>query len=209
MGVERFNGSIDRKTVLCPRNEGEEASAADRPAASERVIAHRLAFHIEHLLIHEFRLPIESEISVDCEYNRHRKAEKTQDISAELYDIVLTAKRKAVKKEIILKRKQKLGHAIDLMADLPDYLLTVAPDIVVHRRQVDSDNLLVVEVKKVTNKEDVRYDDLKLKQFTDRTDYAYELGAAVVAMDDRPAEQRFLTVTAIYEDGEKTWPKQR
>ena len=53
MAVERFNASIDRETLLCPRTNDIMESAADWPAASERAIAHRLAFYLEHLLIHE------------------------------------------------------------------------------------------------------------------------------------------------------------
>ena len=126
--------------------------------------------------------------------------------------IVLAAKRKAVKAEMILRRRSKstgVSHNSDgEETSSPEFVLSVAPDIVVHRRQVDEDNLLVIELKKDTNKEDPRYDDLKLTQFTQRDDYHYELGAAVVAMDDLPGKKRFLRVAAIYEDGVKVWPKQ-
>lgn len=151
-------------------------------------------------------------ISVDCEYNRHRQAGKTQGISKELVEIVLAAKRKAVKAEMISRRRSKVGEVPDLsgdaVVDSPEFVFTVAPDIVIHRRRVDDDNLLVVEIKKATNKEDARYDDLKLTKFTVPGDYHYEFGAAVVAMDDFPAEKRFLKVVGIYEDGVRTWPKQ-
>jgi hypothetical protein len=73
---------------------------------------------------------------------------------------------------------------------------------------VDEHNLLVIEVKKATNKEDPRYDDLKLKKFTEPNDYHYELGAAVVAFDDVAGNKRFLKVVGIYENGVKVWPKQ-
>src|SRR5437016_858379 len=97
MAIERFNASIDRQTLLCPRADESTRSSSDWPAAGERAIAHRLAFYLEHLLIHEFRLAADSMISVDCEYNRHRQAGKTQGISKELVEIVLAAKSKAVK----------------------------------------------------------------------------------------------------------------
>ena len=200
------------KLVLCPRRDGRRLSAADRPAGSERAIAHRLAFYLEHLLIHEFGLPMGSMISVDCEYNRHRQAGKTQGMSKELVEIALAAKRKAVKAEMISRRRSKVGEVPDLsgdaVIDAPEFVFTVAPDIVIHRRRVDDDNLLVVEIKKATNKEDARYDDLKLTKFTAPGDYQYQFGAAVVAMDDLPAEKRFLKVVGIYEDGVRTLPKQ-
>ena len=56
MAIERFNASLDRETLLCPRTNAIMESAADWPAASERAIAHRLAFYLEHILIHEFQL---------------------------------------------------------------------------------------------------------------------------------------------------------
>jgi hypothetical protein len=185
-------------------------SAADLPAASERAIAHRLAFYLEHLLLHEFGLSMDSMISVDCEYNRHRQAAKTHGISKELVEIVLAAKRKVVKAEMIAKRRLKMCKVAqlsdDAAVDSPEFVFSVAPDIVVHRRRVDDDNLLVIEIKKATNKEDPRYDDLKLTKFTYPGDYHYELGAAVVAMDDLSPEERVLEVMGIYEDGVKTWP---
>ena len=99
-------------------------------------------------------------ISVDCEYNRHGKAGKTQGISEELAEIVLAAKRKAV------KAVEEAKSPEDAAANFAEFVISVAPDIVIHRRQVDKDNLLVIEVKKTTNKEDPRYDELKLKKFT-------------------------------------------
>lgn len=207
MAVERFNASLDRETLLCPRAD-DMARPTDKPAASERAIAHRLAFYLEHLLIHEFGLPMDSMISVDCEYNRHRQAGKTHGISKELVEIVFAAKRKAVKTEMISKRKSKMDEIDSLPSDSPEFTFSVAPDIVVHRRRVDDDNLLVIEVKKASNKEDPRYDDLKLTKFTHAGDYHYELGAAVMAMDDLPAENRFLKIVGIYEDGNKVWPDQ-
>jgi len=212
MAVERFNTSIDRETLLCPRANDIMKSPADWPAASERAIAHRLAFYIEHLLIHEFQLPPDAKISVDCEYNRHGHATKTHTISKELVGIVLAAKRKAVKTEMILRRKAKvemLDHKQnDLEIDSPEFVFSIAPDIVVHRRLVDDDNLLVIELKKETNKEDPRYDDLKLKQFTHPHDYHYELGATVIAMDNVSGNKRLLRIVAVYEDGSKVCPKE-
>ena len=201
MAVERFNASIDRETLLCPLTNDIMESSADWPAASERAIAHRLAFYLEHLLIHEFQVSPDAMISVDCEYNRHGRAGKTHGISMELVEIVLAAKRKAVK-------AAEAGMLPEDAADnFAEFVISVAPDIVIHRRQMDKDNLLVIEVKKATNKEDSRYDDLKLKKFTGLGDYHYELGAAVVAMDDVAGNKRFLKIAGIYEDGAKVWPR--
>lgn len=51
---------------------------------------------------------------------------------------------------------------------------TVFPDIIVHKRGTD-DNLLVIEMKKTTSKENDDYDFGKLKAFKDQLKYQYAL----------------------------------
>lgn len=51
---------------------------------------------------------------------------------------------------------------------------TVFPDIIVHRRRIKH-NLLVIEVKKTGGPEDI-YDIEKLRTFTENEDYRYRLG---------------------------------
>lgn len=75
------------------------------------------------------------------------------------------------------------------------YVFSVAPDIVVHQRRTDVNNLLVVEIKKASNTESKEYDNLKLQLFTKPKDggngfgdnhysgYGYKLGAWAVAKD--------------------------
>ena len=58
---------------------------------------------------------------------------------------------------------------------------TVYPDIVVHRRGDDKCNLLVIEAKKDNNKEDLKKDRCKLKEFTSpHGDYKYKFGLLMV-----------------------------
>ena len=51
---------------------------------------------------------------------------------------------------------------------------TVFPDIIIHKRKTKN-NLVVIEVKKSTNKTDKEYDERKLKAFTQEP-YNYEVG---------------------------------
>ncbi len=94
--------------------------------------------------------------NVDCEYNRHS-------------DMV---------KYLYVPNKENERDDIEAK--------TVFPDIVVHKRKADEYNLLVVEVKKVRNLEEIEnkprrieFDKQKLKAFT-REEYRYKLGILIV-----------------------------
>ena len=54
----------------------------------------------------------------------------------------------------------------------------IYPDIVVHKRGTDSNNILIIEVKKQTNK-DIENDEIKLKAFTSEQ-YRYSFGLLVI-----------------------------
>lgn len=126
---------------------------------AERSIAHKLA---EHLQLHF------SDHCVDCEYN------KNFDDSKEVHLIQdgLTEKLKT-------KYQDRLGE-LDA-----DELLSIStyPDIIVHKRRSNEENLLVVELKKVGSKVSADLDDQKLRAFTVQSSanpYHYRLGAHVV-----------------------------
>ena len=89
------------------------------------------------------------DLKVDCEYNRHLKDIKRLPIEPE-----------------------------DIKTDCLD-AKTVYPDIVVHRREVDNCNRLVIEAKKST--QDAKYDEGKLRAFTSpENDYKYAMGLLLV-----------------------------
>ena len=86
------------------------------------------------------------DLKVDCEYNRHGSETKTLPV----------------------KSQTTSSACLDAT--------TVYPDIIVHRRGCDSNNLLVIEVKK-SNGGDANRDKCKLQKFTEPNgEYEYKLG---------------------------------
>ena len=189
--IDRFN-DYEKSSLLLPRKlpNGLYVGEKDRGwgAASERAIAHRLAVYLERELRNDGIVEDGGLISVDCEYNRHLDGMKTHRIPEKLIGIVEDAKRKPK----------------PISDDEGFYVFSIAPDIIVHRRGEDDLNLLVVELKKTTNNEIPEYDDLKLSCFTKEggDEYGYLIGFAVVAVDDVPAEQREMQLSAPYAKGE-------
>lgn len=90
--------------------------------------------------------------TVDCEYNRLGERPKT--LRRNLFE--------------------------DIKEDDQD-AKTVFPDIVIHKRGVQTDNILVIEIKKSNSGVSNDKDMTKLKAFTDsRGDYRYKLGLFIV-----------------------------
>lgn len=116
---------------------------------SERSITHKLAEYLQN------RIP---NLHVDCEYNRNAAlgdgAPKTLHILPSL-------------------RQSILSEGLQCGGLQEDDLLAVStyPDIIVHRRRFNHDNLLVIEVKKRHSKIDRDYDYRKLIGFTETTDF--------------------------------------
>ena len=187
--IDRFNNSTDCESLLCPRSENGTTNA-ERSAASERAITHRLAYFLECELRSVGLVSDCGPIVVDCEYNRHISDEKLVAAIAalEIWEIVKKARRKELEAN-----------------NDGDYVFCVAPDIVVHQRRTDINNLLVIEAKKRSNPEAGLYDCLKLELFTASKNgekgYGYRLGARVVAEDEFEPEKRCLVIDARYEDG--------
>ena len=65
-----------------------------------------------------------------------------------------------------------LKYALSENGDIEDR--NVVPDIIVHRRKTN-DNLLAIEVKKVSNRENRFKDEAKLKAFREQLGYKYTL----------------------------------
>ena len=89
---------------------------------------------------------------VDCEYNRHFKRQK-----------------KLLKPPNLFSSDE---HWRSL--DAP----TVYPDIIVHKRMTDEENLLVIEAKKSTSRVDDRWDRTKLAAFKEWP-YSYQMAIFV------------------------------
>lgn len=182
--VERFNKSGDPQTLLCPRCENPK-SKSEKAAASERAIAYRLAFYLESEMRSMDLVTDVGPLVVDCEYNRHGGKLKTLGVEQRL-------------KYIVEKARNKKWDESD---DDDFNVFSVAPDIVVHQRRTDTNNLLVVEIKKRSNPEPEDYDDLKLKLFTETKHdegYGYKFGAWVVAEDECDPAKRELKIIRQY-----------
>lgn len=106
---------------------------------SERAITHKLAEYIQQ------RIP---NLNVDCEYNRN-----------------VTFGYQEPKKITLLRKKtfkqKQSSSTLDNCLEVSTY-----PDIIVHRRGTNNDNLLVIEVKKQNSNVDSSHDRAKLKAFT-------------------------------------------
>ncbi len=102
----------------------------------------------ERTISHKFAEYLQKEfskLSVDCEYNRHQKITKLLDLPKDHIN----------------------------WDDIESK--TVFPDIVVHKRNTDNENLLVIEIKKSSNKIPRQFDITKVKAFT-MSPYNYKFG---------------------------------
>ena len=107
--------------------------------------------------------------NVDCEYNRHG------------YDI------------------KKLGNLKvpngNLSWDEPE-AKTIFPDIIVHKRNTDENNFLVIEIKKSSNKKGLQFDIEKLVALT-AEEYQYRFGLFLIISMNRTFDS-----LVWYSDGE-------
>lgn len=116
---------------------------------NERSITHKLA---EYLQKH---LP---EYNVDCEYNRNtdQGSKKIKRLSLKLEEII---------------EESGVGIKSKIINNSEYYETSVYPDIIVHKRGENHNNLLIIEVKKSSaNKDAYNYDCEKLKAYTDNSE---------------------------------------
>lgn len=121
--------------------------------ASERSIAHRLAVYLED----EF-----TGYNVDCEYNINIEHESGR------------------KKIYLLKEEFKKYKSKN--QKIEDKEVSIFPDIIIHKRGVNTDNILVIEMKKDTSTVEDNFDRFKLEKFTATEDgdkLVYKLGCAL------------------------------
>lgn len=123
---------------------------------SERAITHKLAEYLQQ------RFP---ERNVDCEYNRN-------------IEVGANAPKTIYFLQSQIQEMAKAGMPAEELLSRSTY-----PDIIVHRRTVNKDNLLVVEVKKHNSTQDHNFDHTKLKAFTEiegENGYRYTFGVFIV-----------------------------
>lgn len=131
---------------------------------SERSVAHRLAVYLER----EY-----DGLHVDCEYNRSHNKPKSV--------MVFRENLPPKKLKELVERIKEAEHIDDQTAEaVMHFRISPYPDIVVHRRNHNSYNTLIVEVKYLNDErgdEGREYDRAKLKAFTDPSQgYKYKVG---------------------------------
>jgi hypothetical protein len=123
---------------------------------SERAITHKLAEYLQ------LQIP---ELNVDCEYNRN--------VMKGLYE-----------PKAIFVLKDTTRARLTAQVALDELLeLSVYPDIIVHRRGTNDENLLIVEVKKQNSRIDQGHDLSKLAAFTENSEknsYHYRFGVFIL-----------------------------
>lgn len=133
---------------------------------SERSITHKIASYLQILF---------PEYNVDCEYN----GDITQATQKKKIWIV----RKELEKRDLLTKDEK---------KTPDEIIErdVYPDIIIHRRGTNDDNLCIIEIKKSSSKVSFKYDEIKLKAYTRSDGYGnnlkYQLGIFIELETGQP-----------------------
>ena len=112
---------------------------------SEQSISHKLAEYIQA----EF-----ADYNVDCEYNGNSHNEYGRKK-------IIVIKRELGRRGLLRKKEEE--NPFDLIKK------SVFPDIIIHNRGSNDNNLCIIEVKKSTNKTSFDYDKIKLSHYT--TDY--------------------------------------
>lgn len=131
---------------------------------SERSIAHRLAIHLEREYVG---------LHVDCEYNRNHESPKTVMVFREH----LPPKKL---REFVGKIMESEDIDEQTAEAVMHFRISPYPDIVIHKRNTNSKNTVVIEVKYLNDErgdEGREYDRAKLKAFTDpKQTYKYRVG---------------------------------
>lgn len=134
----------------------------------ERSLTHKLAEYLQTNF---------TEFNVDCEYNGDidniNNYRKQLDISLE---------------DMLAIARQKIRE---------DETCSVYPDIIIHTRNTNDNNHLVIEVKKANgNEKDKAFDLLKLRKFT--TQYGYRLG---IYIEFSTGENATVVSLRYFQDG--------
>ena len=121
---------------------------------SERCITHKLATYIQTLFL---------DYNVDCEYNRNiNEIKGLKLVKDELKSLGLLTKKELDEDE--------------------NYFINryVYPDIIIHKRGSNADNLCIIEVKKDNSElEYKKYDKLKLDAYTNDDSLKYSVGVFI------------------------------
>jgi hypothetical protein len=131
--------------------------------ASERSITHKFAEHLQYVIGNSY--------NVDCEYNRN-----VDELNNHKKLHILRSKISEIGREFSGE------HYIGKSNDEEYCNLSVYPDIIVHKRGNNNNNLLAIEVKKSASNINEKYDFFKLESYTENSGVnglAYEYGIFV------------------------------
>ena len=181
--LRAFNDGPDKRLL-----QDEKADDGNsHGSVGECAMAHRLAVHLEEGF-RRYGYPKKSApISIDCEYNRHRGGIKQQFVKNRL-----RARVELLKERQLKEHPEREGW----------YVFSVFPDIIVHERGEDTNNLIAIEVKRASNDPDDELDCIKLHLFTIQdADYGYQylIGATVIAFDE--GNDRHLEIGRMFVEG--------
>lgn len=135
---------------------------------SEQSISHKLGEYLQH------NFP---ELNVDCEYNGNIDEESGRKR--------ITVIKRELEEKGLLKKTEE-DYPFDLIQR------AVFPDIIVHQRGSNENNLCILEIKKTTSKVPFDYDKIKLSYYT--TDYygndlKYDLGIFLLITTGRSTKK--------------------
>jgi hypothetical protein len=173
---------MEHQEIIAIVNEGMAILEAEdewllRNDLSERSIAHRLAYHLQHFF---------DDYCVDCEYNGAMRGEWYERKKVQML------KQELLAAELELRQREK-NFLDDQLIERSAY-----PDIIIHKRGNNDDNLCIIEIKKSTSDVGAEYDELKLRSYTQckRDDaLCYQLGIFILIQtggDDRGFSFRFF-----------------
>jgi hypothetical protein len=132
--------------------------------AHEQAVSHRIAYYLESLF---------KGYHVDCEYNRHG----SENDSKKSIKNILNARENCKCSSCIKSKDSESSNTREK--------ILVRPDIVVHERGNDDNNIVAIEVKKY----DCLFDRAKLREFTDQNadiKYCYQLGLFLLFNENLP-----------------------
>jgi len=141
-------------------------------SAHEQAISHRIGVYLESIFKSE-------KLNIDCEYNKHLDEPKKID----LYNLNTELCQKC--------RCHSCKFVIDgNYNEIPER--GFRPDILIHKRGTDENNLIAIEVKK---EKECPFDEAKLRALTlpksDGGEFGYELGVFIWFADNSPQYKWF------------------
>ncbi|QGQ95820.1 hypothetical protein EHS13_13510 [Paenibacillus psychroresistens] len=142
---------------------------------NERTITHKLGTYLQEGF---------SGFDVDCEYN------KNVDEENGLKNI-----------HMLINEAEKLNKRSKIVLNGELYVFSTYPDIIVHKRGGNENNLLIIEVKKTTNPTSRDFDQKKLKCYTDQLNSSLKYKYGLFIEFETKVEIPKLPTLIWYENG--------